>query len=167
MNARHLYAGATLIALSTVAACGDSESGARVPTEIILQRATAFRQACAARQIEKTAAENLELLESSFGDASDGMASIRDAATGFARGYHRHAELRHALYALVDSAVNHARSAADSLRYEERANSFVVRVPAAGTVEANVMDAYERDFSSILADDDDPCNWNIPDLTKR
>lgn len=147
--------------------CSDRGSGNEVPTEIVLQRATAFRQACAARNLEKTAEENLALLESTLGgDDGDPMAATRNAATGFARAYHRHAELRHTMYANADSALNHVSSSADSLRYEERADAIVVRVPAVGTVEANVMEAYNRDFSRILSDDDDPCNWDIPNLTQ-
>lgn len=146
--------------------CGDREEDAELPTEIVLQRATAYRQACAAKELGQKATENLELLESLAleGDTTSGA---RNAAAGFARAYQRHAEFRAAMYSMADSALNHAASSADSLRYEELADAFVVRAPAAGTVEANVMDAYDQDFSRILTDDDHPCNWNIPNLADQ
>lgn len=146
-----------------LSACGGGDGAAEVAPETLQLRTSAFRQACAARELEQTAADNLAVLDSS-GSADDAMAVTRNAAAGFARGYHRHAEFRNALYAMVDSAMNHAGSTADSLRYEERANAFSVRIPAAGTVEANAMQSYDNDLRKILADADHPCNWNIPDL---
>lgn len=154
-----------LLLVAPLAACGGGDAPVTVPAAILEQRTMAFRQACAAKEIEATAEDNLSLLESIIPEGDDaGMAATRDAATGFARGYHRHAELRFALFAMVDSAFNHARTPADSTRFEERANAFSLRNPAAGTVEANAMESYENDLRMILSDADHPCNWNIPSL---
>ena len=154
-----------ILLAAPLAGCGGGDAPDTLPDAVLQQRTMAYRQACAAKEIEVTAEENLVILESIVPESGDeGLASTRDAATGFARGYHRHAELRYALYAMVDSAVNHARTPADSVRFEERANSFTVRSPAAGTVEANAMESYDMEFRMILADADHPCNWNIPSL---
>ena len=165
ITARKLFVGLTLGLC--VGGCADGEEDVEVPTEIVLQRATAYRQACAARELAETATENLALLESLPGGEDDAMSGTRNAAAGFARAYQRHAEFRLAMYAMADSALNHTTSPADSVRYEELASAFVMRTPAAGTVEANAMDAYSQDFNRVLGDDDHPCNWNIPGLTEQ
>ncbi len=152
-----------LFLAAPLTACGDEGAAGTIPEAVVQQRTMAFRQACAAKEIEATAEENLALLESvTLSSGEEGLAATHSAATGFARGYHRHAELRYALFAMIDSAFNHARTPADSVRFEERANAFSVRSPSPGTVEANVMESYETDLVQILADADHPCNWNFP-----
>lgn len=148
-----------------VTACGGADEGVEeVPATILQQRTIASRQACAAKELEQTAEENLAFLQPAPGSAAadDPLAATRAAAAGFTRGYFRHAQLRHALFALVDSALNYSSTPADSLLYEERANAFSMNIPAVGTVEANAVQSYDSDLRQLLADADHPCNWNIP-----
>ncbi|MEX2570372.1 MAG: hypothetical protein WD737_03640 [Gemmatimonadota bacterium] len=150
-----------------LAGCGDDASSAP-SAELVVLREAAFRQACAARELEATAEENLATIEGSFevSDSSDPMAAIqRQAAVAvadFARAFHRHAEFRAGAYANLDSAVNHAVSPADSARFVERASAYSIRIPEQGTVEANVLENYQQQLAGILEDDDHRCNWDIP-----
>ena len=159
-----------LLALALVlGGCGDADVD-EVPPDVLLERASAFRQACASQEIAATAQENLEMLESTTAlmqqpDTIPGPgAPLSVAAVEFSRAYVRHAELRSTVYAFLDSAVKHAERSEDSTRYVQRANAFTIRPPDPGTVEANVIESFEENIIRILADDDHRCNWDIPAL---
>jgi hypothetical protein len=156
-----------LASVTVVAACGDRAARVESP-EVRFERESAFRQACAARLLAQRAQNDLQLLEmASLGaDPSDPAAEISRRATAaaveYARAYERHAELRAGAYANLDSAVNHAETTADSTRFVQRAGSYSLRLPAEGTVEGNVLNSYQADLSSLLADVNHPCNWDFP-----
>lgn len=150
------------------AGCGDQPE-AGVPSEVLLERATAFRYACAAAVVEETAAEDLDILEgmADYFQQSDTTASrgaTANAAVQFARGYHQHAGLRASGYALLDSAVNYAATPADSIRYVERSRAYATRPPQEGTLERNVLESYQANLADILEDDNHRCNWDIPGM---
>ncbi|HUE95567.1 MAG TPA: hypothetical protein VMN39_02860 [Longimicrobiaceae bacterium] len=155
--------GILLLIIATFLTGCREETEVPVPPAVLLQRAAAFRQACAARELAAAAAEDLAILEElSDPGGSELMQVAARGAADFARAYHRHAELRVGAYALLDSAVNFATTTADSARYVERAGAFTVLLPQEGTVEANVLRSYQAKFSAILGDDDHRCNWDIP-----
>ncbi len=161
---------ASLLAFALVlgaAGCGDRGPRGESP-EVRLQREGAFRQACAARLLAQRADSDLQLLESSYAtvDPADPVAEISRRATlsaiEFSRAYQRHAELRVSAYAYLDSAVNHAASAADSARYIQRAGSFSPRFPAEGSIEGNVLSSYQANLLALLENVNHPCNWDFP-----
>ena len=157
-----LAAGVALL----VAACGDAGDAPPPTAEQQATRAAAARQACAARSLEETAAENLATLEEARAayNPNDPMAAINlaamTAASDFARAFASHAELRTGAYAYLDSAVNRAASAADSARYLEQAGRYSITMPQPNTLEANVMEDYQRGLQEILLDADHRCNWD-------
>ncbi len=153
-----------LVSLAFAAACGDQGES----PEVRAQRESTHRQACVAAVLAERADDNVRTLNDAIagGDPSDPVVQITQRATAsalaFARAYQRHSELRVGAYAYLDSAVNRARTPADSVRYVERASSFLVRFPAEGTVEANVLNSYQNDFLALLSDPNHPCNWDFP-----
>jgi hypothetical protein len=151
----------------TFAAC--DEGGDRPPDpEQLAFREAAWRQACAARALEEIARSDIETLEAAMTafDPADPVAEISRMAAGaaleFGRAFHRHAELRNRAYAHLDSAVNVARTPADSATYIERAGAFSIRAPDPGSVEANVIADYEQRIAAILGDEDHRCTWDTP-----
>jgi len=156
-----------LIFTFAVAGCGDSGEAPPSPEQLAIREA-AWRQACAARELESIAEGDIETLEASVEafDPSDPIGAIsRRAATAaleFGRAFHRHAELRNSAYAYVDSAMNHARTPTDSARYVERAGAFAIRAPDPNSLEANVIADYEQRIAVILNDEDHRCNWDTP-----
>jgi hypothetical protein len=160
--------GLLAIALLVLGACRDDR--AAVPAHVRAEREMAYRQACVARQLAVRADEDLELLEETVEgyDPADPMGAIgiqaANAALRFSRAYQAHADLRLAAHASLDSAANHAPTSADSLRHIQRAQTISIRVPVAGTVEANVFNSYMANFEAMLRDEDHPCNWDLPEL---
>jgi hypothetical protein len=136
-----------------------------VPAEVRAQRANAARDACIATELLRRADANLDVLEETLDatTAGPGIASItRQAAISafeFGRTYHQHAQLRAGMLANLDSAYNHVQRSADSLRHVRTAEGYGIRPPAPGTVEANVVQSYQRDFATIHQNPDHPCNW--------
>jgi hypothetical protein len=154
MNRRSAPLLLTLVALSACevgAPRGDSPD--RAPA-----KEAAARNACIAAALAERAHENVETLSAFF---DPGQAGTPMAALQFAIVYADHAELRQAAAARVDSAVNHARTPTDSTRYAQAALQFVPRPPEPESLEANVSTAYSRDFQTILANEDHPCNWDL------
>lgn len=153
-----------LVLLVLLPAC-DRGPG-ETPPEVQAERRQAARQACIAHELVRRAQDQFQTLQASLpqGDAgADAGWTAGRAATEYARAYLQHAELRAAAYAQVDSAVNASRRQADSLRHAQAAERFAIRMPEAGTLEANVLQAYERDFVEIRSDADHPCNWDLED----
>jgi hypothetical protein len=150
--------------LAFVASCGDQGEA----PEVRAQRESVHRQACVAGVLAERADDNVRTLVEalSSSDPADPIAQITRRATesalDFARAYQRHAELRVGAYGYLDSAVNRSKTPADSARYADRASSFLIRIPAEGTVEANVMNSYQNDFLALLSDPNHPCNWDFP-----
>jgi hypothetical protein len=162
------------VLLSSVGLAGCSDEGGDAPSaEQLVMRETAWRYACAARELETSAADDVATLEASLEsiDPADPMAAITRQATGaaleFGNAFYRHAELRTGAYANRDSAVNSATVSADSVRYVDRAESFTIRVPREGTVEANVLARYEERLTAILQNEDHRCNWDTPFASGR
>lgn len=151
----------TLLALALLAGCE------RAPqTESPEQRAAreaAARDACIAAELAARGRENFEMLQQLAGDGEQGagIAGAARAAYEFARGYAQLAELRHHALAYVDSAMNHSRAAADSARFVAAAQDFAPPPPEPGTLEANVTEAWLRDYAAARADQDHRCNWEI------
>lgn len=161
---RGASAALALTSLAFAAACGDQGES----PEARARRESAHQQACIANVLAQRADDNVRTLNDALAgtDPSDPVGQIARQATAsaleFARAYERHAELRLGAYGYLDSAVNRANTPADSVRYADRASSFLVRIPADGTVEANVMNSYQNDFLALLSDPNHPCNWDFP-----
>lgn len=151
---------ATLLLLC--AACGDRDVE-RVPPEVLAARREAVRTACISGELLASAREDVTTLESSVPPDDGGIARMAHlAALQYAHAYEQHATLRATNAALVDSAANHSPTGADSARHAEAASRIAIRLPQPGTVEANVLDSYQRDFLAVYADADHPCNWDVP-----
>ena len=136
------------------AACaGEAEEEAAEPA-ISGEAALAARHACAAEELLRTAADDLATIEAGFasGAAPEGL-------TTFARAYLQHAELRYLAYAQLDSAANHSATPEDSTRHFQASERIQIVPPAAGSLEANVINSYAQKAAAILADADHPCNW--------
>ena len=165
MKKKHLFSLA-VFGLLCVGGCGDQER--EVTPEQRAERESAFREACAAQALAVSADESLATIQSTLLtlDPGDPTMSVSRAATEAAMeysvAYQNHAALRLGAFAHLDSAVNTASTTADSARYIERAGSFTIRNPDAGTLEANVSNAYQAAFIEVLGDPNHPCNWNTP-----
>ena len=143
------------------AACGETEEDAAAAARMTEEQALAARHACAAEELLKTAQEDLATIEQGF---ASGVAPA--GLTTFARAYLQHAELRYVAYSQQDSAANHSGTPEDSARHAGIANRIQIIPPAAGTLEANVINSYSEKAAAILADADHPCNWKH-ELTKE
>ncbi|HUE95932.1 MAG TPA: hypothetical protein VMN39_04705 [Longimicrobiaceae bacterium] len=144
--------------------CGD---GAREASpEVMERREMTYRVACASRHLVAEATENEQMLEATLANADsssvEGQLTVRTSVLDFARAYGHHADLRAGVYAYLDSAVNHAATPADSARYAQRAGAFSTRRPTAGSIEENVIASYDRNIGAVLANEDHPCNWDLP-----
>jgi hypothetical protein len=120
----------------------------------------AARDACISRELNMRADESVVALEEFETEALSAIGPAQ-AALEFARALQQHAMLRHAATAHADSALNHARTPADSTRYMQAAESFLPRSPDPGTLEHNVVAAWLRDYATIRADEDHRCNWDF------
>jgi hypothetical protein len=156
-----------LFGLVALTACGDS--GEPTP-EQLADRQEAYRLACATGELLSRADADIPVVEGaveSF-DPQDMLNAVNRRAAAsvleFARAYQQHAQLRAGAYALLDSAVNHAASTGDSIRYVERASAFSLRFPDDGTIESNVLTRYQTDLAVLMADQNHPCNWDFPDF---
>lgn len=142
---RRLFAGAILL---TAAACAADDTG---PTpEQLEARDLAARSACVAERIAQRADEELRTLEE---------LQMAPGPLGFQRAYLQHAQLRLRTLALADSALNHARSSADSVTLDSASRAVRLRLPEPGSVEENVIRSYENNFLTLINDEDHPCNW--------
>lgn len=131
----------------SVLACGDDAG----PTpEQIETRDVAARQACISTRLAQRAVDELQTLENLLGNAGP---------VGFQRAYEQHASLRLAVFAQLDSALNHSATAEDSTRHAAAARGIQIRLPTPGSVEDNVIRSYETNFAAIFNDSDHPCNW--------
>jgi hypothetical protein len=156
----------TLAVLGSALGC---ENGGRAASPEARERQEmSYRVACASRHILAEATGNEEMLEATVASADpaspEGQAliSTSNSVLDFARAYGQHANLRASVYAYLDSAVNHATTPADSVRYAERAGAFSTRQPLQGSLEENVIASYDRNIAAILANEDHPCNWDLP-----
>ncbi|HEX7239839.1 MAG TPA: hypothetical protein VF263_06210 [Longimicrobiaceae bacterium] len=118
-------------------------------------RTAAARNACVAEELLIRARENLATMAPSGQGGAAGSA-LR-AAYEYAQVYGSHAQLRMGMMANMDSALS-ARTAADSARYMKRAEGFDLRPPEPGTLDANVANAYARDFAQARANPGHYCN---------
>ena len=137
-----------LALICALAACGDRDEAP--PTDMTADQALAARHACVGELIARTAQEDLETLATT---------GTPEAIVMFSRALLQHAQLRYAVFAQTDSALNHSQTPQDSARHMLAADQFEIVVPSAGTMEANVIQDYERRANTILADTDHPCNW--------
>lgn len=155
------------VVLLLALALGCTEERAEAP-ERRAAREMAYRQACIARDLERRSEEDVDLLEATLASADTGdalgsiVAQTTRVALDFSRAFHRHAELRANGSAYLDSAANHAATAADSTRYVQRAQQFAIRAPQPGTIEANVLADYQEKLLAALNDENHRCNWDLP-----
>lgn len=152
-----------VLLLAPLAACERARDP--VPPEVARVRTQSTRGACVATELLRRASDDVASLEETLARTSDDPASevtrrAGTAALTFARAYQQHAELRAARYAHLDSAYNYSQRAADSAQHLEAARRLAIRAPEPRTLEANVVSAYERDFTSLFGDPDHPCNWD-------
>lgn len=160
---------ATLLALCllpfVLAAAGCDRAPGPVPPEVARARQQAARGACVSTELLRRASDDVASLEetlantSEAGPAAEVTRRAGAAALEFARAYLQHAQLRATRYSQLDSAFNYSPRPADSTRHVQAAQSLSIRAPEEGTVEANVVSAYDRAFGSLFGDPDHPCNW--------
>jgi hypothetical protein len=150
-----------LLSLSALALTGCDRGAATAAdgSRTEAQQAAA-RDACLAEAMAAQAEQHLADLEE-WGLAGGPGSAAAAAAGEFARAYFQHAQLRYATLAHADSALNHARTPADSARYVQTAGAFLPRGFEPGTLEGNVAEAWARDFSVLLANEDHRCHWDI------
>lgn len=137
-----------LLGVAAVAACADEQTGP--PSEQLLMRQHAAREACITERLALRAHDELQTLEE---------LGVVSGPVEFQRVYTHHADLRRAASAHADTALNHAATTADSARHARVASEFQIRLPEEGSVEANVIRSYEGNFAAIYNDADHPCNW--------
>jgi hypothetical protein len=147
----------TVIAVVAFAACEPSPRAE--PPAVTEARQAAARDVCIAWALAVRAQEGLTALQEFQQEPA--MAGISRAALEFAAAAEHHAQLRYAAIAYTDSALNHARTPADSARYMERSDAFEVRRPQPGTLEENIAASWMRDYAAIRADEDHRCNWDF------
>jgi hypothetical protein len=145
------------LALGLIAACDRGEPAAGADNPAAMEAA---RDACISAELLERARDGVEALEAFQREDAPPMGPAA-AALQFAGILEQHAQLRHAASAYADSAINHARAAADSVRYMQRAEAFLPRPPEPGSVEHNVASAWLRDYAAIRMDEDHRCNWDI------
>jgi hypothetical protein len=156
-----------LLLLALVLGSAACERGPEeVPAEVQAARTEARRRACLSAELARAAEEDLQTLRETFDAVGAGPAETltrraAQAAAEYAEAYRQHALLRQVAAANADSALNQAASPADSLRYQQQADRFVISAPEPGTIEANVIADYERKLAALLADEDHPCNWDL------
>lgn len=158
MKVRRLYYLLMFAVLAT--ACTDQQAAQR-DGELGEMRSLAQRRACISTELLAKARSDYETLRTTVGgdDANPSLAQAMQASVAFSAAYLQHAEIRQSVYANMDSAYNLASSPSDSVRYVQRADAIVISAPESGTVEANVMADYDRDFNALASDSDFPCNW--------
>ncbi len=154
------------LALLLLTACTEEREGPS--PEVVRMREDAARDACISRELYARAEESFTTLAELHGieDPAVDPAEVLPpgavrAAYLYAQVYRHHAELRRAAFAHLDSAFNHVRSPADSLRHLQAAANLAPPPPEPGTLEANVTTAYARDHTAIRQDADHRCNWDI------
>jgi hypothetical protein len=137
-----------VLAALALAACGEDPRKAE-------QRATARRQACLAEELAVRATANLAALDTIRTTGASG--GLVEPLYAYQRAYFDYAKRREVEYAQVDSAAA-ARTPEDSVRHAGRAAAAAVPRPQPGSVLANAVGAYERDFNAGLSNPDHPCN---------
>ena len=140
-----------LAGLAALAAC-DSE---RDSPERQAERAAIARGACIYEELATNSRSTLTELERLLG-ATGGQ--VGAATLDYTRAYTNYAELRASAAAYLDSAVNYARTSADSLRFVQTGAKYLTSPPDPGTLQANVFAAHARDFRIMQADTANPCN---------
>jgi hypothetical protein len=121
---------------------------------------SAALEACIAHTLAANAQESLEALQAFEGIDGPTIATA-GAVFEWARAYDQHAQLHYAAFAHADSALNHARTSADSARYIQTGQAFLPRRPEPGTLEENVAAAWIRDFATIHENEDHRCHWDV------
>lgn len=149
-------AAALLLAPTLLAACGDDAGESPERREA---RVAAARNACVAEELTIRARENqanLDTLAALSGGVSGGMRAVYEYAVA----YRNFAELRSAALAYTDSAVG-APTPGDSARYARRAAQFVVRPGEPGTVDGNVAEEWQRNFTTTRTNPEHYCNTSV------
>lgn len=145
-----------LLAPLGLAACGDGRAAGSadadepLPAAVRAARRAAERGACISTELSAKATSDLAML--------DTMA-VLGPVRAYALAFQQHATLRATAFAYLDSAANYADNPADSARYAQTAERFVISAPGPGTLEANILAEYERRFATLRADLQHPCNW--------
>jgi hypothetical protein len=153
-----------LVVVLLAVAC---EPRSEVTTGRTAEQQEVARRACIATELVRTSDEEIDLIEASLPAGVEtspevqAMYQTQISALRFAQALYDHALLRHGALAHADSALNHARGAADSTRHVESAAAYSIRAPERGSIEANAIVEYERRFARISADGDHRCNWDI------
>ena len=140
--------------------CTDEQSSER-ERELTELTNAAQRSACIGTELlEKARSDYATLRGTAAGsETNPAIAQAVQASIAFSRANLQHAEIRQSVYANMDSAYNLASTPPDSVRYVQRADAIEISTPEPGSVEANVMNAYNQDFDVLAGDPDFPCNW--------
>ena len=143
---------AGMLAVVLLGGCGmfDRES-----PEALARRQAIAREACIHDALASHGRASLREMERMLGATGPGAGS---AVLEYTRAYSDLAELRATQVAYVDSAMNHARASADSVRYARTAAQYAARLPEPGTLEGNITGAHARDLAILRADTAHPCN---------
>ncbi|MDR0787191.1 MAG: hypothetical protein LBG44_04935 [Gemmatimonadota bacterium] len=162
LSGRWLAGRAGLLAVTLSAAV--SVSGCDRPEDPMIraQREAAYRQACAAGVLARSAESDYETISLGLQSEDELVRMASNAALTFNQAYLRHAEIRLTAYAHMDSAVNHAKTSADSTAFAERALSFAIAPADEGSLEAAVINNYDGKLQLLLLDRNHPCNWDFP-----
>lgn len=125
------------------------------------------RHACIAAELVTISDDEIDTIEATLPPdietmpQGQGIWQAQIAALQFAQALYDHTLLRRAAMAHADTAVNHVSTSADSARHMEISARYLPREPEPGRLEANVLNAYERRFAAIRADENHRCNWDI------
>jgi len=144
--------GLILLAPALLAACKPDEE----ETKRDEARTAAARDACVAEELAirgRTNAAELDSVAARTG-LTTGPAA---AAYQFARVYGSYSEAMAQAAAYTDSAA-HAKTPADSTRFIQRAQGFLIGPADPGTLDANVASRYAREFQALRADPNHYCN---------
>jgi hypothetical protein len=134
---------------AALAACGGGDDPARTA-----QRTAAHRAACVAEELAIQANSKISSLDTM---RTRVPGSFVNQVFPFARAYFDYAKLRERQAAWADSASS-ATSAQDSARFAGEAARAAPPRGRPGSIEANAVESYERDYAAAMANPDHPCN---------
>ena len=141
-----------MLAVLLFAACGTFDQETPEARE---RRQMIARDACIHDALASHGRATLREMERMLGATGPGAGT---AVMEYTRAYTEYSGLRATQMAYVDSAVNHSRARADSVRYARTAREYASSPPEPGTLEANVAGAFARDLTLLRADTTHLCN---------
>lgn len=133
---------------AALAACGGDDPARTA------QRTAAHRAACVAEELAIQANSKISSLDTM---RTRVPGSFVNQVFPFARAYFDYAKVRERQAAWADSAAS-AGSTQDSARFAGQAARAAPPRGRPGSIEANAVESYERDYAAAMANPDHPCN---------